>query len=490
MSEAGAAEAEAEAASPKTPKASGETTATQTPDSENKRYSAYDSDEEEGDNGQEEGEHGEPGAPSESDRDEAPHPVAGDTAASANTARGPSPRTPLPARKQPTASDSDIVHEPINSHRAHRISTRRPRAELLGSPSSHESRSIASSSTLGKTTHKLFQEPGTSPSSLGSTLLSQASVGVGSDDKDTISVYLVTWNMHEQDFPLSLGPLLFADGTSGPKYHIYAVATQEGTMARRDWELKIQETLGSTYVIVHSAFLMGIHLCLIVHRDLTWDISYVESSTVATKMGGMLNTKGGVGIAIHVRGNSFLFVDSHLAAHSQHTQQRNENFHTIVRNFSFPRTSAIHTRLTRAASSNAAAAAATSSLASRATPAPSATPSVPLTRTTVPSTGGASFSSQSESNSLSHARCGDDGVCVCVCVRVCVYVRVRVCVCACVYVYVWACLYICIYDLLLFISATHRDRGNLEMFDVIFWLGDLNYRIDMPRSTVIKVPAC
>jgi hypothetical protein len=62
-----------------------------------------------------------------------------------------------------------------------------------------------------------------------------------------------------------------------------------------------------------------------------------------------------------------------------------------------------------------------------------------------------------------------------------------VCVCVCVGVSIYIYFF---YDLLLFMCATHRDRVNLEMFDVIFWLGDLNYRIDMPRSTVIKVPAC
>eukprot|EP00048_Salpingoeca_helianthica_P015319 m.226130 g.226130 ORF g.226130 m.226130 type:complete len:600 (+) comp16882_c0_seq1:14035-15834(+) len=421
------------AASPDTPRAKELDQAS--PSEENKRYSAYDSDEEEGDDGAAQESQSELPVASESDREEPLMPAS--TVIKAPTILCSSPPQ-TPTRAPASLVDGEIVHEPINSHRAHRMSTRRPR-ERIESPSSQESRSTTSSSTLGKLHNNLiFPESGAASSSLGSTMLSCASLGVGGDDKDTISVYLVTWNMHEQDFPLSLGPLLFADGSGKATHHIYAIATQEGTMARRDWELKIQETLGPTYVIVHSAFLMGIHLCLVVHRDLTWDISYVESSTVATKMGGMLNTKGGVGIAMHVRGNSFLFVDSHLAAHSKHTQQRNDDFHTIIRNFSFPRTTAIHTRITRAAAagtlstpqlarSTAAAAAAVAAVGGASTPAPRAAAGTPLMRSVLPSIGTTSQS-----------------------------------------------------------SAQSEGRNSVDMFDVIFWLGDLNYRIDMPRSTVIK----
>lgn len=142
--------------------------------------------------------------------------------------------------------------------------------------------------------------------------------------------------MHEQDFPSSLEPLLCGDG-SGPKNHIYAISSQEGTIARRSWELKLQETLGPEYVLIQSHTLMGIHLCIFIHRDLVWYTSAVDTCHVATKLGGMLRTKGAVGICMTVKGSSFLFVDSHLTAHAKNVQQRNDDFHTIRKSFVFPK---------------------------------------------------------------------------------------------------------------------------------------------------------
>ena len=45
-------------------------------------------------------------------------------------------------------------------------------------------------------------------------------------------------------------------------------------------------------MLVHSIALFGIHMCVYARRDLVWFISCVESAKVATKLGGMINTKG------------------------------------------------------------------------------------------------------------------------------------------------------------------------------------------------------
>lgn len=120
----------------------------------------------------------------------------------------------------------------------------------------------------------------------------------------------------------------FADGCD---IDLYVVATQEGTMARKGWKVKLQEELGLDYVLLHSHFLMGIHMCVFVHRRLLWFIDSVLSSHVATKLGGMLRTKGAVGITVNFRNFSLLFIDSHLAAHRSNLRERNENYNTIRR---------------------------------------------------------------------------------------------------------------------------------------------------------------
>lgn len=211
-------------------------------------------------------------------------------------------------------SSEDILHQPFNSHRARRLGSRKTPTPLT--PTITDSDDSHSHSSLHRLDFTSVRKK------LHIT-------------KDDITVYAVTFNMHEQDIPPSLHGFLMGDGIDVPTYNIYAIATQEGTMARRNWELKIQETLGPEYVLVHSHALMGIHLCILVQRDLVWHTSTVESTHVATKMGGMLRTKGGVGICLKVRGASFLFVDSHLAAHSVNVRQRNEDFHTICRGLTF-----------------------------------------------------------------------------------------------------------------------------------------------------------
>lgn len=138
---------------------------------------------------------------------------------------------------------------------------------------------------------------------------------------DKLLVHVLTWNMNEQGIPFNTSVLLHPPQKdkelAGLTMDLYVVGTQEGTIARRAWELKLQETLGPNYVLLHSHALMGIQLCVFVRRQLVWYIRNVESAHVPTKLGGMLCTKGGVGIALDFNGTRLLFIDSHLAAHTR-----------------------------------------------------------------------------------------------------------------------------------------------------------------------------
>ena len=106
-----------------------------------------------------------------------------------------------------------------------------------------------------------------------------------------LSFRAVTFNMNEQEIPDSIEDILGIT-KAGEGCSIYMVATQEGTMAQRQWELKIQETLGRDYVMVAADKLLGIHLCIMMQRELIWETCDVETSHVATKLKGMVNTKG------------------------------------------------------------------------------------------------------------------------------------------------------------------------------------------------------
>lgn len=51
---------------------------------------------------------------------------------------------------------------------------------------------------------------------------------------------------------------------------IIAIGTQEAYPERFEWEVKIQETIGPSHVLFHSASLGTIHLAIFIRRDLLW----------------------------------------------------------------------------------------------------------------------------------------------------------------------------------------------------------------------------
>jgi hypothetical protein len=159
----------------------------------------------------------------------------------------------------------------------------------------------------------------------------------------TLDIFMATWNMNKQDIPQDLDALLHPRGRLS--HHIYIVGTQEGSMARRAWELKLRATLGPQYVLAHSHALGVIQLCCLIRQDILPAVSKIESAHVATKMGGVMQTKGGVGICFDFRGTSFLFIDSHLAAHQSNIKDRNSDFRTICRNLGLPHTDRIKSEL-------------------------------------------------------------------------------------------------------------------------------------------------
>lgn len=150
----------------------------------------------------------------------------------------------------------------------------------------------------------------------------------------TLDIFIASWNMNKQDIPHDLSALLHPKGNLS--HHMYIVGTQEGTVARRAWELKLRETLGAQYELAHSHALGVIQLCLFVRKDILPWVSNIESAHVATKMGGVMVTKGGVGICFDLGDTSFLFIDSHLAAHQNNIKDRNSDFRTICRNLGLP----------------------------------------------------------------------------------------------------------------------------------------------------------
>jgi hypothetical protein len=51
---------------------------------------------------------------------------------------------------------------------------------------------------------------------------------------------------------------------------VIAVGTQESFSERFEWEVSIQETVGPSHLLLHSATLGTIHLAIFIRRDLLW----------------------------------------------------------------------------------------------------------------------------------------------------------------------------------------------------------------------------
>jgi phosphatidylinositol-bisphosphatase len=51
---------------------------------------------------------------------------------------------------------------------------------------------------------------------------------------------------------------------------MYVVGTQESFPAKHLWEVRLQETLGPSHVLLDSVVLGTLHLCLFLRRDLIW----------------------------------------------------------------------------------------------------------------------------------------------------------------------------------------------------------------------------
>jgi len=160
----------------------------------------------------------------------------------------------------------------------------------------------------------------------------QASVEATGD----ILIRLVTWNQEarEPPPPEDLEKWLF----QRRKYHIVSIGTQECEnsfaksilhSSKRKWETTLASALGSDYNFIRSHSLASSHIVLFAHKSIAHLVSNVRSLAVPTGIGEKLGNKGGIGIACSIAESSFVFVNSHLAAHQHATVRRTYEFRKI-----------------------------------------------------------------------------------------------------------------------------------------------------------------
>ncbi|XP_031569076.1 inositol polyphosphate 5-phosphatase E-like [Actinia tenebrosa] len=146
-----------------------------------------------------------------------------------------------------------------------------------------------------------------------------------------VGVFVATWNMHEEkEIPGYLDDFLLPENVDFLQ-DIYVIGLQECTPLRKEWEIRLQETLGPSHVLMYSSSFGVLHMAVYVRREIVWFCSAVNQDTVATRVGHMIKTKGGLAFSFNLFGTSFLFINSHLTSGEGKSKDRVNDYNVICK---------------------------------------------------------------------------------------------------------------------------------------------------------------
>ncbi|KFP70900.1 72 kDa inositol polyphosphate 5-phosphatase, partial [Acanthisitta chloris] len=257
------------------------------------------------------------------------------------------PARPLPPMELHVASptlrtanriDSDCVdYRHYSQHKSGRVSTR-----LHGSGMGYDSCSTDSmKSTFSLLTPIQAKDVRSRSYMEGSILASGALLGAEELSRyfpdRSVGIFVATWNMQgRKELPLNLNDFLLP---TDPVYaqDMYVIGVQEGCPDRREWEIRLQETLGPHYVMLYSAAHGVLYMSVFIRRDLIWFCSEVECATVTTRIVSQIKTKGALGISFTFFGTSFLFITSHFTSGDSKVNERRLDYNKTIQALTLPK---------------------------------------------------------------------------------------------------------------------------------------------------------
>lgn len=161
-----------------------------------------------------------------------------------------------------------------------------------------------------------------------------------------LHLYAATWNTASKySEKIVLNDFLdlnrFNDSNSQPD--LYVIGFQELDMkplvnlVKGDlWTHLISKALQSRdYVVVKSEQLQGLSLSVYAKRKHLLHLHKIEAQYIGTGLGGFWGNKGAVSIRLNAYGNSFCFVNSHLAAHDNKLEKRVEDYKHILKGLKY-----------------------------------------------------------------------------------------------------------------------------------------------------------
>ncbi|XP_041351900.1 inositol polyphosphate 5-phosphatase OCRL-like [Gigantopelta aegis] len=155
----------------------------------------------------------------------------------------------------------------------------------------------------------------------------------------TLKVFCGTWNVNGQSPKEGFKEWLCFDEEPPD---IYAIGFQELDLSKEafifsdslketEWQKAVKEYIhpNAKYRKVKSIRLVGVLLIVYIQEKHVKHVHFIDADSVATGIMGLMGNKGGVAIRMSLYNSSICFVNSHLAAHIEEVEKRNQDYRDI-----------------------------------------------------------------------------------------------------------------------------------------------------------------